>query len=320
MKPKLFLTILLICCMGFSAVAQNKLDVVRSIKFASNVYNWQNKKIGSLLLDLYYPPESTSDNRYPLIVFCHGGSFVGGTRGDVSSDADALSRQGFAVAAIDYRLGYQQDPSKTECNADTTSLMMAIYRAMQDVNASLRFLHANADLYSLDTANFFVSGTSAGGTLTLFDTYINDSVAQLHYPYCYNALGSLYTSGNNLPNAYNVKAIAPMWGGMPALGLITPQSVKPSILFKGGLDRNLPDGTGNYQGCPNYPMYLAGIGVYDATIAAGAPCVYHFNPFGVHAAYDDIFCSENIACFLKAVMANVPYSNYLTYYKPSCPQ
>ena len=317
MKPKL-LIVFLLCCVCFTTYSQSKLDVKRGIQFASNLYNWQNKKVSSLLLDLYYPPESSSDKKYPLVVFCHGGSFVGGTRGDVASDCDVLRRQGFACAAIDYRLGYQQDESKTACNADTISLMMAIYRAMQDLNASIRYLYAKSDSFSLDTSNFFVAGTSAGGTLTLFNTYINDSIAQIYYPYCYNALGSLRTSGNTLPNNYNVKAIAPMWGGMPSLGLITPQSAKPAILFKGGLDPNLPDGTGHYQQCENYPWYLAGIGVYNATIEAGAPCVYHFNPFGVHAAYDDLFCADNIGCFFRAMMAGQPYTNYYTYYTPSC--
>lgn len=319
MKPKLFLILSFICCFCLSTYAQNQLDVTRSVKYASNLFNWQGNKVPKLLLDIYYPPEATSDKKYPFVVFCHAGSFVGGTRGDVASDCDILRRQGFACVAIDYRVGYQQDPTRTECNADTTSLMLAIYRAMQDVNASIRFLYANADMYNLDTANIFVAGTSAGGTLTLFDTYINDSVAKLHYPYCYDALGSLQTSGNHLPYRYNVKAIAPMWGGMPDLGLITRKTVKPAILFKGGLDKNLPDGSGYFQGCANYPLYLAGIGIYNATLAAGAPCVYHFNPLGMHAAYDDLFCAENIGCFFRALMARHPYSKYLTYYDSSCP-
>jgi acetyl esterase/lipase len=282
------------------------------------VYNWQGKKVPGLFLDLYYPPEATSNKKYPLVIYCHAGSFVGGTRNDVASDCDILRRQGFACAAIDYRVGYAEDKTRTECNADTASLMMAIYRAMQDVNASIRFLYANADLYSLDTSYIFVAGTSAGGTLTLFDTYINDSIAKIYYSYCYDSLGSLQKSGNKLPYKYNVKAIAPMWGGMPDLGLITPKSVKPAILFKGGLDRNLPDGSGYFQGCTNYPLYLAGIGIYNATRAAGAPCVYHFNPLGQHAAYDDLFCAENIGCFFRALIAGKPYSNYFTYYTPSC--
>ena len=166
--------------MCLSAYAQNKLDVVKNAQFAKNIYTWQNKKV-NLLLDLYYPPEATSATKYPLVVFCHGGSFTGGTRGDVASDCDALRRQGFACAAIDYRVGYLQDNTKTTCNADTTSLMKAIYRAMQDVNASFRYLYSKADSLSLDTSKFFLAGTSAGGTLTLFDTYINDSIAQIYY-------------------------------------------------------------------------------------------------------------------------------------------
>ena len=317
MKPKLFVFFLVCICL--SAKAQVKLDITQKIKFAANLRDWRNKKVDSLVMDIYYPPEATSASKYPLIVFCHGGSFTSGSRTNVASDCDLLSKQGFAVAAIDYRVGYLYDTSKTSCNADTTSLMLAIYRAMQDVNAAFRFLNATADKYSLDKNNFFLAGTSAGGTLTLFDTYINDSVAKIWFPYAYNALGSLQTSGNTLPANYNVKAICPMWGGLPDYGLITSATVKPTILFKGGMDLNLPDGSGHYQGCENYPLYLAGIGVYDATVAAGAPCVYHFNPLGVHAAYDDWFTSENVACFFKALMDGQPYTKYLTYYKPSCP-
>jgi len=318
MKPKLFF-FLIFFYFCVSTHAQVKLDIISGVKYATGLRNWRNRRIDSLLLDIYYPPEATSGKKYPVIVYCHGGGFTGALRTDVASDADVLRKQGFAVVAIDYRTGYQRDFSQKACNADTLSLMMGIYRGMQDLNASLRFLHANADKYYLDISNMFVSGTSAGGTLTLFDTYINDSIAQIYYPYCYNSLGSLQTSGNTLPNKYNVKAIAPMWGGMPNLGLITPKSVKPAILFKGGLDPNLPDGSGHFQQCTNYPEYLAGIGIYNATIAAGASCVYHFNPLGLHAAYDDIFCSEAIGCFFKAIMSNHAYSKYLTYYTTSCP-
>jgi len=317
MRPKLL--VFLLICICLSANAQVKLDITKNVKFAVNLQDWRNRKVDSLVLDIYYPPEATSASKYPLIVFCHGGSFTSGSRTNVASDCDLLSKQGFAVAAIDYRVGYQYDPTQATCNADTTSMMLAIYRAMQDVNAAFRYLNATADKYSLDNTNFFLGGTSAGGTLTLFDTYINDSVAKIWFPYAYNALGSLQTSGNNLPANYNVKAICPMWGGLPDYGLITSATVKPTILFKGGMDLNLPDGSGHYQGCENYPLYLAGIGVYDATVAAGAPCVYHFNPLGVHAAYDDWFTSENVACFFKALMDGQPYTKYLTYYKPSCP-
>ena len=317
MNPKLLL-LFAVFCIGLSAGAQYKLGITKDIAFASNLRTWKNRKVDSLRLDIYYPPEATANKKYPLIVFCHGGGFTGGTKEDVASDADVFRMQGFAIAAIDYRVGYLRDTSKESCDADTTSLMMAIYRAMQDLNASLRFLHANGSSYHLDTTNIFVSGTSAGGTLTLFDTYINDSIAQIYYPYCYNDLGSLQTSGNTLPNKYNVKAIAPMWGGMPDLGLITRKSVKPTILFKGGLDKNLPDGSGHFQECENYPLYLAGIGIYNATVAVGAPCVYHFNPLGVHAAYDDLFCADNVGCFFKSLMSKQPYSKYITYYKPSC--
>lgn len=316
LRPLLLL--MYVCFISFSALAQSKLVFKSSIKFATGLRDYKNRRVDSLLLDMYYPPEATSDKKYPVIVFLHGGSFTSGSRTNVSSECDLFAKQGFAVAAVDYRLGYLLEDTGATCNADTTSMTLAILRATQDVNAAFRFLTANADLYSLDTAKFFVGGTSAGATLALYDCYVTDSIAQIYYPSAIAKLGGLQTSGNTLTNTYTVKGICAMWGGMPNLGLITPQSAIPAILFKGGLDTGLPDGEGYYQGCEDYPSYLAGVGIYNATVAAGKSCVYHYNPLGPHAAYDDIFCMENSACFFNDLINGTATSAHLYYYVPYC--
>src|ERR1035437_2904960 len=60
----------------------------------------------SLTLDLYEPAGDVAIIR-PLIIWAHGGSFLGGTSAD--NDVDSLShrfaRKGYVCASINYRIG-----------------------------------------------------------------------------------------------------------------------------------------------------------------------------------------------------------------------
>jgi len=51
-------------------------------------------------LDLYFPKEHSGS--LPLIIWVHGGAFVGGDKRDVTYFAQALAYNGYAVAAINY--------------------------------------------------------------------------------------------------------------------------------------------------------------------------------------------------------------------------
>ncbi len=52
--------------------------------------------------------------------------------------------------------------------------------------------------------------------------------------------------------------------------------------------------------------------------ALQVPSVYHYQTNAGHAAYDNIFCTKNAACFFKAIMNKVPYSGYYELYDSSC--
>ena len=53
-----------------------------------------------MCLDLYVP--QYAENRCPLIVWVHGGAFVGGDKRDVTFFAEALAFNGYAVAVLNY--------------------------------------------------------------------------------------------------------------------------------------------------------------------------------------------------------------------------
>ena len=101
------------------------------------------------VLDLYLP-EKPSDKPLPLMIWIHGGAWMGGSQ--ANPPVLYLVNKGFAVASVQYR--FVQD---------------AIWPAQAyDCKAAIRFLRANAAKYNFDPDRFGVGGDSAGGHLAAF--------------------------------------------------------------------------------------------------------------------------------------------------------
>ena len=102
-----------------------------------------------LLLDLYLPQGSAQ--RWPVILWLHGGGWRLGDRRLAPDLSRFFAQRGFAMASIDYRLSQQ-----------------ALFPAqVHDVKAAIRWLRANADRYSLDRERIGLWGSSAGGHLAV---------------------------------------------------------------------------------------------------------------------------------------------------------
>lgn len=97
------------------------------------------------LLDLFVPEKA--DGPLPLIVWIHGGAWLGGSKN--GTPAMGQLRRGYAVASINYRLSQE-----------------AIFPAqIHDCKAAIRWLRAHAKEYNLDPKRIGVWGSSAGGHL-----------------------------------------------------------------------------------------------------------------------------------------------------------
>ena len=99
-------------------------------------------------MDIYEPNGDTETAR-PLIIWAHGGSFIGGSKtdGDVVTLADKFVKKGYVFASINYRIG--NDWPITQASATK-----AVVRAVQDMKASIRFFYKDrvtADTYKIDT-------------------------------------------------------------------------------------------------------------------------------------------------------------------------
>ena len=80
------------------------IDVTSNILYGNNTSNTGAST--DLELDFYEPNGDTSTAR-PLVIWAHGGSFIGGSKtdGDVVTLSNRLAKKGFVCASINYRLG-----------------------------------------------------------------------------------------------------------------------------------------------------------------------------------------------------------------------
>ena len=107
-----------------------------------------------LELDLYLPVMPEAGGPLPAVVYVHGGQR--GSRREppplITADFyDGIAAQGFAVAAVDYRLsGEARFPA-----------------ALEDVRTAVSWVRDNAAAYGLDPGRVFLWGDSAGGHLAL---------------------------------------------------------------------------------------------------------------------------------------------------------
>src|SRR5262249_29826760 len=83
----------------------------------------------TLLLDVYEPTGDTVQMR-PLLIFAHGGSFLGGTKldQDVVELCNRFAHMGYVCASIEYRLGIGLP-------VDSVNAGRAVIRAVQDMKA-----------------------------------------------------------------------------------------------------------------------------------------------------------------------------------------
>ena len=149
-------------------------DVYSNITTTSNIVYGANTSFSgantTLKLDFYEPTGDTAQAR-PLIIWAHGGSFLGGTKadGDVVALSQKFAKKGYACASIDYRTGFFP--------IDSVNSVKAVVRAVQDMKASIRFFYADAqgsNTYKIDTTKIYIGGSSAGAITALHVAYLDD--------------------------------------------------------------------------------------------------------------------------------------------------
>jgi len=215
-------------CSAFSQELKIEKDVIYGK--ASTFRN----QVKDLKLDIVYP---LAGNKFPLVVFTHGGRFMENSVKDVELPfCERLAKKGFVVANLEYRTGFDLAPQHYQ-----VEIAKAVYRAQQDQLAAFRYLVHDATKYHIDTSLVMVSGESAGAVASFFTAYASqadwDSVAPLHF-----SLGALDSSGNDLTDKFRLKGVIGMWGGIVDTSFISLQDMQatPALLFHSVDDDEIP--------------------------------------------------------------------------------
>lgn len=119
----------------------DSVKVVRDIVYAT----YGDRKV---MLDLYLP-KSPPAGKMPCIMAVHGGGWRSGDKNRFARFASTFAEKGFAAACIGYRLRPEVE----------------VRQCVEDAKASVRWVRANADKYSIDVERIGAFGGSAGAHL-----------------------------------------------------------------------------------------------------------------------------------------------------------
>lgn len=237
----------------------------------------------------------------PFILLIHGGGFRTGCKTLMNNECLEFAKRGYIAATINYRVGWVAGDEQMKCNnfcitdkcaqresnicksmyAD--SLDFAVYRAVQDASAALRFIVHYASKFSIDTNSIYIGGYSAGSIIASNICYMNQSDFNKIMPKATLVLGPLNSYGNGFTDKYKISGFYNNWGSIKDTALIKGDKDKiPMIAFHGIDDNIVSFIKGPTLGCKNASL---GYGFGSCSIYYRLVNNYPDMPVELYAAY-----------------------------------
>lgn len=261
-------------------------DVFSNFTLTSDItYGQNNTFSGSasqLKLDFYEPTGDTELAR-PLIIWVHGGSFIGGSKtdNDVKTWSESFAKKGYVCASIDYRLGFFP--------FDSANAVKAVVRAVQDLKGAIRYFYKDcqtANVYKVDTNHIFIGGSSAGAITALHVAYLNDPCEISDYlnASTIQSLGGLEGNSGNPGYSTKIHGVINGCGALARYSWLEAGDV-PLCSFHGTADGTVKYNRGMVN--PGTPlMYLDGSRMlHERACAVGVENQFYTFPGAPHVPY-----------------------------------
>jgi acetyl esterase/lipase len=202
----------------------------------TETYCYYDQDTTQLFLDLY----KTSSDSAPLVIFIHGGGFVGGSRKHVvyTPFFERLNARGIDVVSIDYSKPLVGQ--KFHCDQPAANKIMAFDFAARDIRRATNWLLENDEKIGISTEQVWLCGTSAGGE-ALF----------------YALFGKPQYDEDPLPATFSYRGCIAFAGASTSVENITSTTAIPALLIHGSCDPLVPIGSAMHHYCPeDYPGAL----------------------------------------------------------------
>ena len=249
---------------GWAAHLSNQYRVLPNVTY-STANNWDGTA------DLYLP--RGADAPTPVLMYIHGGGWVGSTKEGSVLRLLPWLEMGWAVVNVEYRLGQ-------------VSLAPA---AVEDCLCALRWVIRNAERYNIDPTRIVVTGNSAGGHLSLTTGMLPESAGldrqcpgteELTVAAVINWYG--ITDVGDLLDGPNMKSFAVEWMGSMPNRFEIAERVSPLTYVRAGLPPIL---TIHGDADPSVP-YQHAVRLHEELTKAGIPNQLHTVPGGRHGGFN----------------------------------
>lgn len=228
---KIFLYLLLF--VSYAAFSQAKVTT----------YTYAVKGADSLKMDVYTPKNMKKGDSFPVLLWMHGGGFVGGDRTYPSEVklAQLAAENGYLGVFISYRLTRKGQVTGFGCDCPKSEKLLTFKNAAIDFLDAARFIYQNRTLLGADTTRIIAGGSSAGAEGMLNAVYMREYFVDDLKPYKDIKFAGVFSLAGAMVNA----------------DYITMTNALPSAFFHGTDDNLVPFGSAPHHLCaPTRVGYL----------------------------------------------------------------
>jgi para-nitrobenzyl esterase len=191
--------------------------------FYQKEFQYEPDRIGMsedcLFLNVWTPAQDASERR-PVMLWIHGGAFLGGHGGELEFDGEALAGKGVLLVTINYRVGVLGFLAHPELSAVSETGTSGNYGILDQI-AALRWVRDNIASFGGDPSNVTIFGQSAGAMSVqvliasplargLFHRAVLQSGGGIHALHDNQPLALAERNGPRVAAAYGVASIAEM--------------------------------------------------------------------------------------------------------------
>ncbi|KLT67598.1 hypothetical protein AB669_00995 [Pedobacter sp. BMA] len=134
----------------------------RPIQDSNLLYEFRSEKVSEDCLFLnVWTSASSNQERKPVYIYIHGGSFIHGDGSQVAYDGTSMAKQGIVYVSINYRLGVFGFMSHPELSKETTYGGSGNYGLMDQL-AAIKWVKENIAAFGGDPNRITVGGESVG--------------------------------------------------------------------------------------------------------------------------------------------------------------